>query len=153
MNDNSIHEFVGKYKFLCLDYVGKFPVRLGGIEYRSATNAYESFKLNVSERSSIARSLPSTAIKRGRACELPEDWKTERDKRMYAILIAKFQPIEMAKRLAATGNRSLLAMNDTGDTYWGIDRTQGGENRLGKLLEEVREYYQGLLAAHVWIYA
>ena len=44
----------------------------------------------------------------------------------------------MASRLINTGDAILIEGNTWGDTYWGV--CDGvGENRLGKLLMEVRE--------------
>jgi ribA/ribD-fused uncharacterized protein len=87
----------------------------------------------------MARS-PETAKKMGVTKEHPArgDWTAVRDRVMKGALLKKFSqnPVALGT-LQKTAGRSLYDTSP-GDVYWGVDVRGKGENRLGKLLEEVR---------------
>ena len=58
---------------------------------------------------------------------------------MYDVLHIKFGNYILAERLVKTGNAVLVENNDWGDTYWGVDKSKGGLNKLGHILMEIRE--------------
>lgn len=67
-----------------------------------------------------------------------EDWNEQRDILMKRAVLAKFkQNADLCRKLKDTGT-TLLCENSPGDSYWGIGRTGTGQNRLGKILMEVR---------------
>lgn len=58
---------------------------------------------------------------------------------MYEIVKAKFlQNKEIKEKLLLTGNEELIEGNTWGDRIWGTVNGVG-ENRLGKILMQVRE--------------
>lgn len=60
-----------------------------------------------------------------------------KDKVMKNGLTLKFyQNIDLRKKLLNTKGKIEVDMNDS---YWGIGKDKKGENKLGRLLEEVRE--------------
>jgi DNA-directed RNA polymerase II subunit RPB2 len=87
----------------------------------------------------MARS-PEKAKKMGLARDHPArgDWAVVRDRVMKSALLKKFSqnPIILAT-LQKTGTR-LLVEASPGDDYWGIGKNKKGENKLGKMLMEVR---------------
>lgn len=87
----------------------------------------------------VARS-PEKAKKMGLARDHPArgDWSAVRDRVMKTALLKKFSqnPIILAT-LQKTGSR-LLVEASPGDDYWGIGANKKGENKLGKMLMEVR---------------
>jgi ribA/ribD-fused uncharacterized protein len=87
----------------------------------------------------MARS-PESAKKMGVTKEHPArgDWTAVRDRIMKGALLKKFSQNPAALGvLQKTAGRSLYDTSP-GDVYWGVDVRGKGENRLGKLLEEVR---------------
>jgi ribA/ribD-fused uncharacterized protein len=87
----------------------------------------------------MARS-PETAKKMGVTKEHPArgDWTAVRDRVMKGALLKKFSQNPAALGvLQKTAGRSLYDTSP-GDVYWGVDVRGKGENRLGRLLEEVR---------------
>jgi predicted NAD-dependent protein-ADP-ribosyltransferase YbiA (DUF1768 family) len=55
-------------------------------------------------------------------------------------VLAKFEQFPyLAAKLIETGTATLVEGNHWGDTFWGVDHEQGGENHLGKILMAVRE--------------
>jgi len=74
---------------------------------------------------------------------LREDWDEVKDQAMMAGLEMKFgQNPDLLQALIATHPQELQEGNWWGDTYWGVDfRTGKGENKLGKLLMDLRGKY------------
>ena len=66
------------------------------------------------------------------------DWDEVKEDVMKRALRVKFQDKELGIKLMNSGQRPLV-YDDCYDPYWGSGRGGKGKNRLGKLLEEVRE--------------
>jgi ribA/ribD-fused uncharacterized protein len=88
----------------------------------------------------LAAPTPGEAKRRGRQVNLRLDWEQVKDGVMLDLLRVKFAPgSKLALQLMSTRGLVLEEGNTWGDTYWGVDlRTGEGENRLGKLLMQVR---------------
>jgi ribA/ribD-fused uncharacterized protein len=66
------------------------------------------------------------------------DWNTVRDSVMKRAVEAKFeQNPDLMKVLKNTGDAELIEKSHS-DAYWGSGRTGKGQNRMGKVLMEVR---------------
>ena len=66
-------------------------------------------------------------------------WNERKEAVMHAVVRAKFlQNDDLRAKLVATGDEPLVEENTWGDTEWGICRGVG-QNKLGKILEQVRE--------------
>lgn len=76
----------------------------------------------------------------GRTRKIPirADWDEVRDDVMLHALRSKFAHPKLRAVLLSTGDR-LLAEASPSDFYWGLGSTGTGENRLGKLLMQVRD--------------
>lgn len=68
------------------------------------------------------------------------DWHGIRVFQMRRWVSEKFlQDNLLARKLCDTGDAHLVEGNSWGDTFWGVDNATGeGENRLGRILMEVR---------------
>lgn len=83
---------------------------------------------------------PEAAKRLGMTKDRPmrPDWDLYRDSVMRNALRAKFEQNPPLKELLlGTGNRTLIDVNPI-DLYWGVGKNRKGENRLGKLLMELR---------------
>ena len=79
---------------------------------------------------------------RERTRPLRPDWDAVKDDAMRRALRAKFAThTELRDLLLATGSESLIEKT-SGDYYWGCGTNGTGKNRLGELLEELRESLQ-----------
>ena len=80
----------------------------------------------------------------GRKVHLRKDWESVKDQIMHDIIAAKFeQNPHLLTQLLATNNAALIEGNTWHDTYWGVDIHTGiGQNKLGKILMEIRKQYQ-----------
>lgn len=88
---------------------------------------------------------PAQAKKLGRSIKLREDWEYVKDIMMFICVGYKFTfNEEMGNKLLLTGNAKLIEGNHWHDNYWGdcnCDQCFNivGQNRLGKILMQVRE--------------
>lgn len=81
---------------------------------------------------------PGQAKRLGRKVTLRAGWDEGRDVIMRALLELKFAPgSDLARKLLDTGDAELVEGNTWGDRYWGVCGGRG-ENRLGKMLVEIR---------------
>jgi ribA/ribD-fused uncharacterized protein len=95
---------------------------------------------------------PAKAKKLGRQVPLRADWESVKDVVMYELVLKKFTDHpDLARKLLATGNGGLVEGNYWHDNYWGICHCSTcpwkGENKLGKILMEVREELRRAQAA------
>lgn len=91
-------------------------------------------EIRVAKTPEKAKSLGATREKPIRA-----DWDTVREDVMKKALQAKFtQNPDLKAKLLSTGTRTLVEANPT-DAYWGYGRTKKGKNRMGVLLQQLRD--------------
>lgn len=133
-----IKEFAGKYEFLSNFWHSPFTYE--GIVYPTNEHFFQAMKtLDWNERNWIASAeTPGIAKRRGRACTLRSDWEKVKDEVMLTGLRIKFSNPALRTQLIMTGDEELVEGNWWGDTCWGVCNGVG-ENRLGKLLMQVRE--------------
>lgn len=137
----AISGFFGPYRWLSNFWPCKIPFE--GVTYPSVEHAYQAAKsLEILERQFIA-SLPHARDAKAAVRAMRLVRRVDCDEVMRRLLLLKFDGginVELREKIKATGNAELVEANYWGDTYWGVDsRTGKGENRLGKLLMEVRE--------------
>jgi ribA/ribD-fused uncharacterized protein len=115
-------------------------VSFGGVEYPTVEHAYQAARCATTADREIVREArsPGEAKRLGRRMDPVEGWANVRDDVMLDLLRNKFLEPDLRRRLLSTGVRPLVEKNDWGDRYWGQVNGEG-ENRLGKLLEAVRE--------------
>ena len=149
MSNNVINEFKGEYSFLSNFYHCDFVYE--GFTYHTAEAAFQAQKCSTEEkkiRYTLVNS-PVIAKRMGkREPGLPENWNEISYDIMKKILTAKFSVPEMKEKLLATGDATLVEGNKHNDNLWGqcvcercIARNVTGQNRLGKILMEVRDSY------------
>ena len=83
---------------------------------------------------------PKDAKTLGRTRDLPilPDWDTKRDEVMLAAIRRKFGAHKhLCEMLLGTGDEELVE-NAPSDYYWGGGRSGTGQNKLGKILMQVR---------------
>jgi len=95
----------------------------------------------------LSAKTPGEAKRLGRRATLRADWETRKDREMLYLLRMKFNEKALAKKLVETGDGELIEGNSWGDTYWGAVKSNGkwvGQNKLGRLLMQVRRELQGV---------
>jgi ribA/ribD-fused uncharacterized protein len=118
------------------------PLEFEGIRYRNAEAAFQGAKtLDLEARRHLFSNATARDAKRAgrRQVRLRPDWEEAKTDVMRAVVTAKFtQNPGLKARLLATGDAELIEGNRWGDTTWGVCGGRG-ENRLGKILMEVRK--------------
>ena len=137
-----IDGFFGEYRFLSNFW--NAPVSYEGITYQNNECAFQAMKtLDKEERMAFADLAPNEGKRKGRRVTLRKDWEEVKTDIMLDICRAKFSQNEDLKaKLLATGDEYLQETNTWNDTCWGVCRGKG-ENRLGKILMQVREELRG----------
>ena len=140
-----IASFKEEYRFLSNFY--QSPVTLDGLTYPNAEAAFQAQKC-AKEEDKVKYTLvknPVVAKRMGKKePNLPENWREISYGIMLEIIRAKFSLPEMKEKLLATGDTELVEGNNHHDNLWG-DCTcsrcaaKAGQNRLGKILMQVRE--------------
>lgn len=139
-----IDNFRGQYYFLSNFYT--YPMVYDGIQYQNSEAAFQAQKCQnrkLRERKYSTMS-PNIAKREGRREKLPDNWDSMTTKVMHDVLLAKFSIPELKDALLSTGDAELEEGNNWHDNNWGncsCPRCRGieGQNRLGKLLMQVRE--------------
>ena len=133
-----IPEFQGEYRFLSNYYPA--TVEFEGITYPTVEHAFQSAKtLDMNERRRIAAlPTPAEAKTEGRKLTYRPNWDTLKFQVMEECVRYKFtHNPDLKQKLLATGDATLEEGNTWNDRIWGVYQGQG-DNRLGKLLMQVR---------------
>jgi hypothetical protein len=119
-----------------------YPVRFiaDGLEYASVEHFYQSMKsLSTYERESIRMAPTALAAKRaGKMVYIRGDWDSVKDMVMTQALWLKFKTPKLRELLLATHGKRLIE-DVRSDYYWGCGADGSGKNKLGEMLEEIRE--------------
>ena len=133
-----ISVFDGKYMFLSNFY--NASCEFEGKIYPTVEHAFQAAKTLIpEEREEIRKAeTPGKAKRMGRSVTLRPDWEEVKTDVMRQCLRSKFSFVPLAIDLVNTGDEELVEGNTWGDRIWGVCDGEG-ENRLGKLLMEIRE--------------
>jgi len=144
--------FRNEYAFL--SNMTKTPITFDYQGYRfimpSSENAFQAMKVYVSDApldvkltwlKQVEEAEPKDSKALGRKLPINlEAWGEMSGKAMRQVLLEKFaRGSHFADLLLATGEVELVEDNNHGDTLWGAVNGVG-ENRLGKILMDVRDY-------------
>jgi ribA/ribD-fused uncharacterized protein len=154
-----IDQFIGEFDFLSNFHT--FPIVYRDILFKSTEHAYQADKFEDEEKRRVFSLDLNPNLTAGQAKRLGlkmkpirPDWDAVKDGVMRDVLVLKFSPAEMRVKLLSTGDAELVEGNWWHDTYWGVCDGSGrhkkcpghepyGENRLGRLLMEVRALLSG----------
>lgn len=131
-----------------------------GIQFPTSEHAVMYRKAKLFGADDIAEKItkvknPGQAKALGRSRDIPFDedvWKEYREKVYFEVLVDKFSDEDLKEQLLGTGKRILVEASPY-DKIWGVGLAEDnpaiqypqqwkGLNLLGKVLMEVREYYQ-----------
>lgn len=120
-----------------------FPIKLKGKTWPTTEHYYQAqkFKGTPQEQKIRKANTPvlATQMGRNRKLKLRPDWEKVKDSVMYDAIKAKFtQHQELKALLLATGDATLIEHTEN-DSYWGDGGNGKGQNKLGRILMQVRE--------------
>ena len=131
--------FKDKYEFLSNDYQCNIYADWDDLTYLNATAALIAQKSeDIGTRRKYTRLSGIKARKKESSIPDNPEWEKNKDEILFKILMAKFRSTELKKKLLATGDSKLINLTTYPDPYYGV-RDGVGANRLGKILEKVRE--------------
>lgn len=142
---DTISDFKGDYAFLLPSF--ECPVFLSGDteSYPSYEHALQASRFSLFEERQLIKETPLIRDVKKMTSKFDsnrgEKWKQECMNIAEQLLRDKFiRSKEMTDKLKATGKKSLVYANTYGELYWGtaVEDRNKGQNRLGKLLERVR---------------
>lgn len=134
----AITSFSGTYFFLSNFF--PHPIYFDGSWWPTAEHAFQAAKTrDEGEREKIRSAKTAFEAKKlGRKAKMRLDWYSIRVDVMRRILREKFTNSQLRTMLHQTGEAELIEGNRWGDEFWGV--CDGvGENKLGKLLMEIRK--------------
>ena len=121
----------------------KFGVELDGSWWPTVEHYFQAQKFESEayrEKIRTAHSAKEAAnLGRSRDFPLRDDWEEVKDSVMLFAVRKKFEThAQLRERLLSTGHAPIVE-NAPGDYYWGCGRDGSGKNRLGQILEQVRQ--------------
>lgn len=124
----------------------RFGVALDGAWWPTAEHFFQAQKFDDpafrEKIRRVATPKQAAAMGRTRVHPLRADWDTYRVEVMRRVVTAKFETHpSLRELLLSTGNRPLVE-SAPGDAFWGTGPDGTGENRLGRLLEELRAKFR-----------
>lgn len=127
-----------------LSNFSRHAVFIDGVIWPTTEHYYQAQKFRSKRDQYLIRSAPTPMIAKFKAYEMLEsaaraDWEAIKESIMLLALRAKFsQHPELTKKLLSSGERQLVELTNN-DNFWGDSGDGTGQNRLGKLLMQVRK--------------
>ncbi len=119
-----------------------FGIAMDGVWWPTVEHYFQAMKFeDAAYRERIRKaSAPKDAKALGRTRDLPirADWDAVRDVIMLEAVRQKFRTHKVLAALLLSTGEEDLAEAAPGDYYWGIGADGSGENRLGRILAQVR---------------
>jgi N-glycosidase YbiA len=131
----------GEYGYLANFYPA--PISLGGKIWPTSEHYFQGRKFTGTPDEGAIRLTPSpmVAARMGRSRQRPlrADWEMVKERVMLEALRAKFtQHPDLRAALLATGDARLVE-HTARDAFWGDGGDGHGRNRLGALMEQIRD--------------
>lgn len=128
--------------FYELSNFAPFGFECDGVYWPTVEHFFQAQKfLDPEHRERIRRaSSPrdARALGQSRAIPIRADWEAAREDVMYQALRLKFRRPELTALLLGTMGRPLVEASPF-DHFWGAGQDGSGQNRLGRLLERLRQ--------------
>lgn len=134
-----INSFSGDNAFLSNFYLQ--DMEFEGRSYKTSEHAFQAAKTEIESEKEKVRlaKTPASAKSLGKRVTLRKNWNYVRTSVMKEVLLVKFANPELKEKLLATGTAKLVEANSWNDTFWGTTLGGRGENRLGKILMQIRD--------------
>ncbi len=128
--------------FYELSNFAPFGFECAGVYWPTMEHFFQAQKFLAPEHRERIRRASSPrnarALGQSRAIPIRADWEAVREDVMYQALRLKFQRPELQALLLGTMGRPLVEASPF-DHFWGAGQDGSGQNRLGHLLERLRQ--------------
>lgn len=119
-----------------------FPIKVDNKIWGTSEHYYQAHKYDQSKFQEYVRqaTTPEEAAVRGRNKEIPKrnNWKQVKDQIMYKALVAKYTQHKPLKELLLSTGEAPIIEHTKRDKYWGDAGNGTGQNKLGKMLVDIR---------------
>ncbi len=138
-----IYFYTPKERYGEFSNFARFGVQMDGRWWRTVEHYFQAQKFanaNQQERIRMAATPKIAAtLGRSRSVSIRGDWEQVKEPVMREAILVKFRTHDALRELLlATGDQSIVE-NAPGDYYWLCGRDGTGLNRLGAILQSVRE--------------
>ena len=129
-----------------------FAIDLDGARWPTTEHYYQAQKFADPELQAKIRKADKPIIAKKLADKhrdrIRPDWGAIKDEVMYRAVRRKFElHPELRELLLATGDEEIVESVPT-DYYWGVGRDGSGQNKLGRIIERIRdELRRGAMSA------
>lgn len=130
----------------CFSNFAEYGFYLDNHWWCTSEHYYQSHKFITSEPDWATEIRQSQTAKeaatlgRDRTHLVRPDWDQIKDEIMYRAVLAKFQTHREIKDILLATGEELIVENSPVDYYWGCGADGTGQNRLGKILMNVRSF-------------
>jgi ribA/ribD-fused uncharacterized protein len=119
-----------------------YPIDLDGKRWPTTEHYYQAQKFTDATLQKDIRQAAKPVIAKSLAdknkAAIRPDWDAIKDQVMYRAVRRKFELHgELRELLLSTGDEDLVENAPT-DYYWGVGREGTGQNKLGKIIEQIR---------------
>jgi ribA/ribD-fused uncharacterized protein len=125
----------------------RYPITLDGDVWATSEHYFQAAKfLNESDRQAVQTaksSLMAARIGRDRRRPIRADWNTIKDNVMMRGLRAKFDQHSELREILISTQGAELVEHTKNDSYWGDGGDGSGQNKLGRMLVQIRNEYIG----------
>ncbi|WP_374073478.1 NADAR family protein [Bdellovibrio bacteriovorus] len=120
-----------------------FPVFVDGEWWPTSEHYYQAHKYEQKDLKKWVQEAPTPyeAAQRGRDKNIPKraDWEQRKDEFMEKAVWDKFTRYPVLKELLVSTGTARIYEHTQNDCYWGDCGDRTGKNKLGLLLEKIRE--------------
>ncbi|GHO44944.1 NADAR family protein [Ktedonospora formicarum] len=126
----------------CFSNFSRHGIKMSGLWWPTVEHYFQAQKFaGTAYEAQIQRaSTPKRAAEMGRSRKVPlrVDWEQVKDEVMFKAVLCKFETYsELRALLLGTGEDEIVE-SAPGDYYWGCGADGSGQNKLGKILMDVR---------------
>ncbi|HEV2655167.1 MAG TPA: NADAR family protein, partial [Ktedonobacteraceae bacterium] len=126
----------------CFSNFSRHGIEMDGVWWPTTEHYFQAQKFaGTPYVAQIQRALtPKQAAEMGRKRALPlrPDWEQVKDRVMFDAVLRKFETHKELRVLLLSTDDEEIVESAPGDYYWGCGADGSGQNKLGKILMEVR---------------
>ena len=133
-----------EYPYGCFSNFSRHGFELDGVYWPTSEHYFQAQKFVGTPHGDAIRNArtpkQAAGMGRDRSRPLRTDWEQVKDDAMRRAVLKKFEVhADIQAVLLSTGD-ALIVENAPGDYYWGCGKTGTGQNKLGLILMEVRNW-------------
>jgi len=146
----TIRFYSTREEYGCFSNFSRHPFELDGKRWPTSEHYFQAQKFAGTAHAEAIRQArtPKEAAELGRdrRHRLRPHWETVKDDVMRRAVLRKFETHADIRATLLSTDDALLVEATTGDYYWGCGAEGTGQNKLGRILMEVREYLRRTVA-------